>query len=168
MSLSMAAAHPGKPKRPVAIPLPDGHWWPPRAQEAMIEWARKNDVRRAPGWRELHAKVRAAGVKTSEDTVRRCVLGDLVTWDVATAVSKILGIDPPAVIAVTEDHAKALAQAPLADEVGGVVDQAEQEVERLINRLRVIRKKTGNPTASAAIETSNERPEGRGPRGRIR
>lgn len=64
---------------------------------------------RSPGIRSLTEELARAGVQTDEDTVGRNLRGDIVTWEVAVPLSRILEIPPPAVIPENDDEAQMIA-----------------------------------------------------------
>lgn len=92
------------------IPLPAGHWWPAEARQAAEQRAEKLKIRK-PGIRSLCDALAKIKIDVDEDTVSRCLKGELVTWDVAIPLSKILGISPPAIIATTPDEGRTLEDA---------------------------------------------------------
>lgn len=92
------------------IPLPAGHWWPTAARAAAELRAEKLGIRK-PGIRSLVDALAKEKVEVDEDTVSRCLKGEIVTWDVAVPLSKILGISPPAIIAATADEGRTLEDA---------------------------------------------------------
>jgi hypothetical protein len=93
--------------RGVRIPLDPTHWWPAAATKAAHDRARKLGIR-APGVRDLNLHLRRMGVDVDEDTVGRCLRGEIVTWEVAVPLSKILGIPAPVVMPTTQEEAVVL------------------------------------------------------------
>lgn len=89
--------------RGVKIPIPPTHWWPVAARKAADDRAKRLGIR-APGIRSLTKELQSAGVATDEDTVGRCLRGDIITWDVAIPLSRILEIPPPAVLPSTMEE----------------------------------------------------------------
>ena len=136
--------------RNVRIPLPAGHWWPIRAQEKLREFAAAKKAKRLPGWEVVHQALREKGIESSVDKVRRCINGEVVTWELADAISELFGIPPPAVKSTSEAHALALVKAPVVDEFG-------KEVDELLEKLRVIREKSGPEVEAQAIEAAHAR-----------
>jgi len=94
----------------VRIPLPPRHWWPARAREAAEQRAERLGIRK-PGIRSLVEALGDERVEVDEDTISRCLKGEIVTWEVAIPLSKILGIAPPAIIAATPDEGRTLEDA---------------------------------------------------------
>lgn len=62
---------------------------------------------------------------TDEEVIGRCLRGELITWDVAIPLSRILAIPPPAALAATPKEGEALGQ----------IDEL-QELRALLDRLR--------------------------------
>lgn len=91
----MAAKNQTAGERGVRIPLGRDHWWPAMASKAAVGRAKKLGIR-APGVRDLARELSEAGVTVDEDTVGRCLRGEIVTWDVAIPLSRIPGIPAPA------------------------------------------------------------------------
>lgn len=108
--------------RGVRIPLPPGHWWPPAAMEAANARADQLKIRR-PGYRSITQELIGWGVEADEDKVRRCITGEIVTWDLALPISKLLGIRPPAMITMSADD-------------GALLDSTADELEDLLAKLR--------------------------------
>lgn len=104
----MAAKNPTAQPRPVRIPIGKGSWWQVAAMAAAVKRARELNIRE-PGIRSLAEKLAEVGVVTDEDTVGRNLRGEIVTWDVAVPLSKILGIAPPAIIPENDDEAELIA-----------------------------------------------------------
>lgn len=75
---------------------------------------------RAPGVRDLTKALANAGVEASEDQVARCIKGEVVTWDIALPLSKLLDIPPPAAIAKTMNEGQVLAD---VDEVASLLER---------------------------------------------
>ncbi len=98
----MAAKNLASAERGVRIPLPAGHWWPILAAKAAAARAKERGLR-APGIRDLARELAATGVTV--DTVGRCLRGEIVTWDVAIPLSRILGIPAPARLPATPEEA---------------------------------------------------------------
>lgn len=103
----MAARNTTTP-RPVRIPIGAESWWPRQAMAAAEARAAKLGIR-SPGIRSLTEELARAGVQTDEDTVGRNLRGDIVTWEVAVPLSRILEIPPPAVIPENDDEAQMIA-----------------------------------------------------------
>ncbi len=96
--------------RGVRIPIPSGHWWPAAARAAANKRADDMEIRR-PGLRNLAAELCAQGLDVDEDTIGRCIRGEIVTWDVAVPLSKLLNIPPPAQVSRTQAEAEAMEDA---------------------------------------------------------
>ena len=64
--------------------------------DGRSEPARRRPQDPPPGYRKLTADLAAMGVDTDEDTVGRCLRGEIVTWELATPLSKLLDVPPPA------------------------------------------------------------------------
>lgn len=112
--------------RGTRIPLPPGHWWPVAALEAANRRADGLKIRR-PGYRSLAADLAAVGVDADEDTVGRCLRGEIVTWELAVPLSKLLDIPAPATIASTMDDARQM--------------ESADEIRVLLDRLRAVDRK---------------------------
>lgn len=108
--------------RGVRIPLPEGHWWPAAAMAAANARAERLKIRR-PGYRSLVDELRKLGVEANDDSVRRCLTGEIVTWEIATPLSRLLGIRPPATISASPDEA-------------ALLDETAEELSGLLARLR--------------------------------
>lgn len=78
----MAARNAGAAPRGVRIPIDRESWWPEAAKAAADKRAREKGLR-PPGIRDLTAEIHAMGVETDEDSVGRCLRGEIVTWEIA-------------------------------------------------------------------------------------
>jgi hypothetical protein len=78
------------------LPLPVGHWWWSWADHALLQL---DKTRR--GWRDITRALRElprGGIAVSEDAVRRVFEDRILTWEIVTPLSTVLGIPPPGVI----------------------------------------------------------------------
>ena len=107
------------PPRGVRIPIDSDHWWARAIREAADRRADELGIRR-PGLRRIVADLGTQGVETDEYTVGRCLRGEIVTWDVAIPLSKLLGIPAPAQVARTQAEAEAMED---ADAVRALLDR---------------------------------------------
>lgn len=138
-------------KRASRLPLPDDHWWRGRIAQAMDAWARQRGIR-LPGWRELAAEVTKLGHETDDVSVSRCVKGSHITWELALPISDVLGVPRPAVISTSEEHAVALASAPVVD-----------EIRSLLGQLRSIEERAGSPSQTPRVEPEHGARQGVAP-----
>lgn len=116
----MPSKIPSKPEpRGVKIPINSSHWWPERAMRVAVERARARGIR-APGIRDLTRLLNDQGVDCDEDTVGRCLRGEIVTWEVAIPLSKILGIPAPVIMPETPEEAALLES---GDEIRALLDK---------------------------------------------
>lgn len=112
--------------RGVRIPISKDHWWVAVIRAAADERAERLGLRR-PGLRDLAREMSERGTTVDETALGRCVSGDLVTWEIAIPLSRILGVPPPAAIARTIQEAHAF--------------DAADELALLLDRLRSLKAK---------------------------
>jgi hypothetical protein len=105
--------------RGIRIPLPPGHWWVAEIRAAADRRAERLGIRR-PGLRDLARELAQQGTVIDEIALGRCVNGQLVTWEVALPLSRVLGVPPPAAIARTIAEAKAFEN---ADELASLLQK---------------------------------------------
>ena len=104
----MAAKNQGEQGRGLRLPVGHGDWWPVRAREAALARAKRLGIR-PPGTRSLRDEVIKLGVDVTEDKVGRALSGDVVTWEIADALSTVLEIPPPAQLPRNADEAEMVA-----------------------------------------------------------
>ncbi len=112
--------------RGVRIPLPPGHWWVTEIRAAADRRAERLGLR-SPGLRDLARELADQGTIIDEIALGRCVSGQLVTWEVAIPLSRVLGVPPPAAIARTIQEAKAFENA--------------EEMALLLQKMRALKTK---------------------------
>lgn len=112
--------------RGVRIPISKEHWWVAEIKAAADARAARLGLRR-PGLRDLVRELSERGTNVDETALGRCVNGDLVTWEIAIPLSRILGVPPPAAIARTIHEAHAF--------------DAADELTLLLDRLRSLKAK---------------------------
>ena len=111
--------------RGTRIPLPPGHWWPVEARKAAERRAEKLGIR-PPGIRSLVDALAEMKVKIDEDTLGRCLRGEIVTWEVAVPLSKILGIPPPAIIPTSPEDGEAMQDAEELRTIRAALDRLKR------------------------------------------
>lgn len=83
-------------------------WWPVQIRAAAEKRAKELGIR-APGARNLTDELAKIGIEVTEDKVGRAINGEVVTWELADGLSRILGVPPPAQLPRNADEAEMVA-----------------------------------------------------------
>lgn len=83
-------------------------WWLVQIRAAAEKRAKELGIR-APGARNLTDELAKIGIEVTEDKVGRAINGEVVTWELADGLSRILGVPPPAQLPRNADEAEMVA-----------------------------------------------------------